>query len=230
MPSETILNNTLDQDSYHSLLNYFGVGVSSLRTKPIKPGYNDIELFVFSSTVITHSPRTLEGLLAWLKVYGHVLSPSKIRRMISQNIKHDSAVLGAFCDFIERYHQINFKIVKDLCQKKTELTSLTVTPLNLIRSYNPSFKKWNLAVTDYDCNEEKFLTSLKSLLNECLELKNRLIMGSAVNADLHSLFSKEKNYLKETQYEISKKIFHQRSSVRRALTSRPDELLAAIQC
>lgn len=206
--------------NFYSKLRYFGVLVITDQQTALQKDYCDIEEFIFEASCFDHSSRTLEGLMTWLKKYGAILSPSKLRRMILNKKAHDPAVLGAFLDFVERYHNVNFAIVKKLCRKFTEPKSLLKEiPVSIIRNKNKIFLNWGLVVTDYDCDEQKFIEEATSLFERCVELKNRVIMGSVVHSDIESLRLKNKDSM--SRYQIAKHINNLSGSVGRALALNP---------
>jgi hypothetical protein len=211
----------------YSILQYFGVSVQGDEPASEIFGYQDIEKFIMKVTTFKHTPRTLEGFLAWLNQYGHLISPSKIRRLVKNGEIYKSSFLGAICDLLERKHQVKFKIVRELCEKEKFPTTLTPMPISLIRSRNPVFEDWGLVVTEYECKAEKFLIPEKHLLKNCLELRNRIVMGSVTNSDICSLLLKHKSPEDLTMYQISKLTNHQKTSVTRALKIRFLDILKA---
>lgn len=207
MTSEILCKNIQGND-FLSEAFYFGISLNT--SIPRKQVYTDLESFVLKATYSLSSSRITEGILCWLKAYGHLLSPSKVRRLILAGEKYDPAVFGAFTDFLinecKNGHQ--FKILPPFSSKLKLETSLYSGPR--IRRPNTYFKKYNLIVHSYKLNHNKFLLPRKHTYKTCIELKNRALFGSTVNADISSYLSYNPS---ATAYKVSKKTFHHKASV-----------------
>lgn len=215
-----MISEISSENKYINTARYFGILVSNSNKDLLENDYKDIEKFILDSTLYVSESRSAEGILTWLKKYGAALSPSKLRRLVQSKYPCDTAVLGAFLDFVETHHNLDFKIVKKVCVKKNKITSINPKiPPQMYRSPNPIFKKWSLLAPNYLC-EDKFLESAETLLKRCIELRNRLLMGSVVHADISSLLETTKEEL--SNYEIAKRISNLRASVNRALELYPD--------
>jgi len=207
MTSETLCKNIQSND-FLSKAFYFGISLNT--TVPKKQVYTDLEIFVLKATYSLSSSRITEGVLCWLKAYGHLLSPSKIRRLILASENYDSAVFGVFTDFLIREckngHQ--FKILLPFSSKLKAETPLYSSPR--IRTPNMNFKKYNLIAHSYKLDLSKFLLPKTNTYKTCVELRNRALFGSTVNADVASYLSYNPS---ATAYKVSKETFHHKASV-----------------
>lgn len=200
--------NKKKHEKFLSQMAYFGIKIAAPNLK--KKQYNDIERYFLSATLNMNSSRVAEGFLCWILEYGHLLSPSKIRRLIAAGVEYNSAVLGAFVgilvDKTRSGHQ--FKILEVYTKKLKVKTQLFKGPV--IKKTNSYFLKYNLIAHNYKLDKSKFLFSAKEIYKNCLELKNRALFGSTVNADVAS-------YLKwnseATAYRVAKETFHHKASV-----------------
>ncbi|HEY8270845.1 MAG TPA: hypothetical protein VIG33_08130, partial [Pseudobdellovibrionaceae bacterium] len=118
------LQNKTTNDEFKQMAHYFGIAIqvelSDITQKNPNLIYMDIELFFLSATLHLKTSRIAEGFLCWLLKFGHLLSPSKIRRLILSGQGFDPAVLGGFIEFlIENNIMPNqWKIIKPFCKKK----------------------------------------------------------------------------------------------------------------
>lgn len=201
-----------------SLYLYFGISVGSSDLGAADESkYHDLEKFFLDNTIYLHSSRSLEGFLVWLKKYGFLLSPSKIRRMLKLKYNHYSPAVGAFLNFIEKYHSVNFDIVTSLCKvEKTKKSFIQNVPLSIMKNRNALFESWGLVIPNFELSESKYLLTNDQIMKKCPELKNRIIMGSVLHSDLYSYLDKcvDKKIL--TKYQIAKDIFNLRGSVGKA--------------
>ncbi len=201
-----------------SLYLYFGISVGESELLPVDIGkYHDLEKFFLDNTAYEHSSRTLEGFLTWRKIYGFLLSPSKIRRMVNKGYPCYKPALGAFLNFIEKYHSINFSIVSELCwPEPAQRSFIRNVPLQLMKKKNLIFEVWGLIIPDFELEESKYLLSNSQVMNQCLELKNRIVMGSVLHSDLASYLGKLSTETKPTKYKIAKEIYNLSGSVGKA--------------
>lgn len=207
MTLEVLFDNSPDNEFIPEAA-YFGLSLNA--PAPTKKEYRDIEKFFLKATYNLSNSRITEGFFCWLKVYGHLLSPSKIRRLISIGKDYNEAVFGAFIDFImdECNNAHPFKILIPFSKKLKAETLLYSSPK--ISRPNKYFKKYNLVTHDYQLDLNKFLVPKTHTYSSCLELRNRALFGSTVNADVASYLSCNP---KATAYRTSKETFHHKASV-----------------
>jgi hypothetical protein len=193
---------------------YFGIGIhtssSSTSLEIINTSYNDIEVFFLSATYNLKTSRLAEGFLCWLLQFGHLLSPSKIRRLIQSNKAFDSAVLGGFIEFLSENNimPIQWKIIKPFCKKrKTSVQLLDGPAPRLSASY---FAKYGIITPQFKLESSKFLLPTATIFKNCLELKNRALFGSVVNADIASYLTK---HPASTAYQVAKATHHHKARV-----------------
>ena len=203
-----VLYKNLQNDDFITEAIYFGVSFNS--SHPKKDGYTDIEKFILKATCNLLNSRITEGVLCWLQAYGHLLNPSKVRRLISNGVEYDPSVLGAITEFLisqcNNGHQ--FKILLPFAIKLKTQTFLYSSPK--ITTPNTYFKKYNLIAHNYKTDHNKFLVPKKHIYRICIELKNRALFGSTVNADVASYLSYHPD---ATAYKTAKETFHHKASV-----------------
>ncbi len=209
MISKNLLNRKSKED-FEKEARYLGLAIHFESHSKITE-YTDLESFFLSGTYHMISSRTAESFICWAIVYGHLLSPSKLRRFIQAGVNYNPAVLGAIISYLHTYcpsigHQI--KILIPFVKSNKAPVSLLRGPTP--QKYNPHFIKYNVIAFNFLLDKEKFLRPVFYTLKNCTELKNRALFGSVVNADVAS-------YLKwhptATPYEISKNTGHHKSSV-----------------
>ncbi len=207
MTSETS-PNSFKHDNFLSEAFYFGVSINSPIEKEIF--YTDLERFFLSSTYNLIDSRVTEGVLCWLKRYGHLLSPSKIRRLIASKVNHNPAVLGALTDFLilECRNGHQFKLLKPFSKKLKKETKLYPGPK--AHKKNLLFLNYNIVTYCYKLDEDKFLLPKKHVYKKSVELRNRALFGSTVNADVASFLSYDPN---SSPYKVSKSTFNHKASV-----------------
>lgn len=208
--TSSVLFKKFEQSQFLSEAFYLGISLNSNLKKEFK--YVDLEKFFLKATYNLTSSRVTEGFLCWLKNYGHLLSPSKVRRLISSGEDYNSAVLGVFTDFLilECLNGHQFKILQPFSKKLEQECFLYSSPK--INNPNTLFLEYNVIAHNYMLDENKFLLPKKHVYKTCVELKNRALFGSTVNADVASFLFYEPS---AGPYKISKKTFNHKASVYR---------------
>ncbi len=211
MKSENLQNN------FYNLAYYFGILVFSDKSKLVDhEKYHDLEVFFLNATYYAKSPRFIEGLITWSMKFGSYLSPSKLRRLIKMKTLHNPQVLGSLLDIIDKKNNRgSFRIVTKLLHPLNIKLGLTPeSKIDLVRKPYPEFYKWGIVIPHYECNEDKYLRPMNYLVKNCVEIKNRILIGSAVHADLVTMLQKNKNNLSNLNaYRSAKMIYSERSSV-----------------
>ncbi len=205
--------NKISLDEFREMASYFGIAVQSQQPViSIHPGstFVDIEVFFLSSTYCLNSSRIAEGFLCWLLKFGHLLSPSKIRRLIQAGYFYDPAVLGGLIEFlIENKIMIQqWKIVKPFCRKRKHTSSLVEGPLPRVPS--SYFLKYRILAPQFKLDGTKFLIPTRAIYQNCIELKNRALFGSVVNADVASYLEK---HPASGAYQIAKQTHQHKARV-----------------
>lgn len=151
-----------------------------------------------------------ESFLCWLLKYGHLLSPSKVRRLIQSGEIYDSAILGGLIEFLieKKIHSNQWKIILPYCKKRKQIETLLHGPNTRVKaSY---FLKYRIAAPNFQLDTNKFLYPESITYTNCLELKNRALFGSVVNADLASYLKKHPN---TPPYQVSKYTHHHKARI-----------------
>ncbi len=209
MKPSWILKNLKPANDFESLASYFGVGIVFDQMVPIT-SYADLERFFLQATLNLTNSRVTEGVLCWIKEYGHLLSPSKIRKFIKDGEPHNPAVLGGFIEFMRTQGLVTrpLSILDDYTLKMVSPISLFDGP-RVIRpaSY---FKKFNILSPNFALNNEKFLRPKSFVMKNCLELRNRSLFGSVLNSDVASALTKHPNI---NAYTTAKVTGHHKANV-----------------
>jgi len=208
MISKKFLNKVSEKD-FLSSAKYLGIAIDTEAIIDIEH-YVNIESFFLAATYRLNSSRVAEGFLCWLLRYGHLLSPSKIRRLIQSGQHYNRSVLGGFILFIID-HKINFrqwKLLMSYAHKSKEPKPLIEGP----RPKNPNifFMKYNIIVHNYKMDIDKFLIPIATVYKNCSELRNRALFGSVVNSDVASFL---KWFPDASPYQIAKETNNHKARV-----------------
>ncbi len=80
------LRSKMTEDEFKRMAHYFGIAIqappSDIAQNNPDLMFMDIEVFFLSATLLLKTSRMAEGFLCWLVEFGHLLSPSKLRRLI----------------------------------------------------------------------------------------------------------------------------------------------------
>ncbi len=193
-------SNKISSAEFLCLSRHFGIAIGGSEIKGIS-GYADIERFFLCATYSLKSSRIAEGFLCWLLRYGHLLSPSKVRRLLREGVYYEPSVLGGFLEFLIQNgvskHQ--WKIVLPFARKSRNAMLLIEGPKP--KKPEPSFLKFNVIVHSYRMDQDKFLLPLAAAYKSSIELKNRALFGSCVHADIASFLTW---HPEATPYQIAK--------------------------
>lgn len=209
MISKNSANETIN-DEFKDMAHYFGIAIQSNLSDIAQENptliFRDIELFFLSATLHLKTSRMTEGFLCWLLAFGHLLSPSKIRRLIQSGQDYDQAILGGFIEFLVENNIIphQWKIVRPLCKKKLHNEQLLDGPVP--RSPASYFLKYRILAPQFKLETTKFLVPTAVIYKNCVELRNRALFGSVVNADVASYLQKKTHHHKARVFEVYKDI------------------------
>ena len=207
--------NKISSDYFREMAYYFGIAVQSdltniVSSKKPKNCFMDIEIFFLAATYNLKTSRIAEAFLCWLLKYGHLLSPSKIRRLIVSGEFFDSAVLGGIIVFLceNKIHAKQWKIVLPFCRKRKIVEPLLAGPFP--RTPSSYFLKYRIAAPQFQLDIAKFLFPVTTIYKNCIELGNRSLFGSVVHADMASYLKK---HPRSTPYQIAKKTHHHKARI-----------------
>ncbi len=209
MKPSQISKNLYPAVSFGSLANYFGVAISFNDAVPVST-YADIERFFLAATLNLQNSRVTEGILCWLKEYGHLLSPSKIRKFIREGEAYDPSHLGTFLEFM-RSMDVDSRplgILDKFTAKQSKLTPLFVGPR--VRKPAAYFLKYNILAPNFSLDREKFLKPRSVVMKSCSEIRNRSLFGSVLNSDVASALVKNSNL---NPYALAKMTGHHKANV-----------------
>lgn len=209
------LHNKISFDDFKEMAYYFGIAIqpsfsNSVLDENLKLVFVDMECFFLSATYNLKNSRIAEGFLCWLLRFGHLLSPSKTRRLIQAGEFFDPAILGGLIEFLNenKIRPAQWKIVMPFCKKRKEVTQLLDGPAPRLPS--TYFLKYRIMAPQFILQADKFLLPTVIVYKNCPELKNRALFGSIVNADVVSYLKKHPD---STPYQIAKYTHHHKARV-----------------
>jgi hypothetical protein len=206
--------NRFSDNDFLQMARYFGIAIQGESTIIIKENtefiFMDIEVFFLSATLHLKASRLAEGFLCWLLEFGHLLSPSKIRRLILAEYDFNPAILGGFIEFLTENNVLpnQLKIIRPFCKKSPHLDLLLKGPAP--RTPSSYFFKYQIAAPQFELKASKFLLPTSAIYKSSLELRNRALFGSVVNADVASYLQKNPG---STPYQIAIKTHHHKARV-----------------
>ena len=202
-------------DEFKEMAYYFGIAIQPSTSDVLLKNnpqliFSDVEYFFLSATYHLKNSRIAEGFLCWLLKFGHLLSPSKIRRLIIAGEIFDAATLGGFVEFLieNNIKSTQWKIVQPYCKKRKTMTQLLEGPTP--RKPSSYFLKYRILAPQFALQLHKFLLPTETIYKNCVELKNRALFGSVVNADVVSYLRKHPG---STPYQIAKNTNHHKARV-----------------
>lgn len=198
--------NSLNKD-YSEVLSYLGIAITSDKER-VPSEYVDLESFFIWAINNFNSSRFAEGFLCWLKEYGYILSPSKIRKLIKEGQTIDPQVLGGVLSFLET-NKIGIRqwaILKIYAKKLKPRSFNPIIP----RKPQADFAKYGLLIPEFKLDADKFLREKKWVIKNCLEIRNRFLFGATVNADVASYITKNPS---ATAFEVSKQTGNHKATV-----------------
>lgn len=201
-------------DNFVDRLTYFGAALNG-DYKRFETEYQDLELFILEgSRNLSHDTRVTQAFIHWVSLYGCLVSPSKLRRLIQEGFEYDPAVLGVILDLIEsgEGRLQSWKILKPHT-KRAKNERLLFPDLPRPRSaLNPIFFNWGIVAPRMKESQTKYLLPSPSVFKRCPELRYRAEGVSSVAADIRAF--KDKNRTSELSvYEMSKVIHQPRAQV-----------------
>lgn len=206
--------NKMSDDEFKWMARYFGVSIqvdlSDIAQKNPNLIFMDIELFFLTATLHLKTSRMAEAFLCWLLEFGHLLSPSKIRRLILSGNNFDHAILGGFIEFLTENNIMpnQWRIIRPFCKKMPHTKPLLDGPIP--RSPSSYFLKYRIVAPQFRIDVDKFLLPVATIYKNCVELRNRALFGSVVNADVASYLQKNPG---STPYQIAVNTHHHKSRV-----------------
>ena len=208
------LQNKISDIEFKQMAYYFGIAIqvehSNVTQKKCKSYFHGYRVIFLSGTLQLKNSRIAEGFLCWLLEFGHLLSPAKIRRLILAGYNFDHAILGGLIEFLTENNIMpnQWKIIRPFCKKMPSAQQLLDGPVP--RSRSSYFLKYRIVAPQFQLNTHKFLLPVATVYKNCVELRNRALFGSVVNADVASYLQKNPN---STAYQIAKNTHHHKARV-----------------
>lgn len=103
---------------------------------------------------------------------------------------------------------IQWKIIRPFCRKKPHVEQLLDGPVP--RSPASYFLKYRIVAPQFKLETHKFLFPVTTIYKNCVELRNRALFGSVVNADVASYLQKNPG---STPYQIAVNTHHHKARV-----------------
>lgn len=159
--------------------------------------YIDLEEFFLDATIhIWNEERLANCVEHWVRRYGYLLSPSKIKRIIKEGHPYDPAVLGVYLLLIEKskskYKKPNFGPLKIYTSKKEEDVfrdnPRTKTPS---KYFDEDWLIFGIKTLKFYPEFEKNLLTKEVTFKNSLELRNRIEKG-VLSGDITSYFDRVK--------------------------------------
>ncbi|MEI8347092.1 MAG: hypothetical protein WCG27_06475 [Pseudomonadota bacterium] len=202
-----------DFNFFLNRLIYLG-GRLSVDSETIPVIYVDLEKFVIDATLFMDiDTRVTTTFIYWLKRYGTLLSPSKIRRIIKAS-PFNPFVLTVFLAILEnrKERQQNWKIIKSFCKKHKKGVELFATSAFISNDNRcPYFQHAKIIYKNTPAEDEmKFLKEKNFILNSCPEIRYRAQGCTQVIADLRAYLNKHEL---KTLYKAAKETFNPRSRI-----------------
>lgn len=203
------MSENLQSDNHFlGLINYLGAAIGSA-DESYKSKYVDLELFFLDA--LAHkdkSSRIMETFLCWCLEYGHLLSPSKIRRMLKDH-PVDPRLLGGMISFFTSHNikKEQWKILKPFTKKGKRSISFGGVR---VRSPEPNFEKYGILIPNFELDKNKFLRPKEWTLKHCPEIRNRMLFGSVIHSDIASYLAKNPD---ANAYRTSLEIEHDKSNI-----------------
>jgi hypothetical protein len=214
MPSEPLQKN----DGFLAQLIYFGASLSGADIKVCRKEYQDLELFFLEATLnMSWNVRVTNAIISWVHRYGVLLSPSKLRRLL-KTTPHDSAVMGALIFMIKESdpRASRWRILNSFLKKNKQSALLFPHLPPPVSNENPHFKKYGIIAHALPPNPDKYLLPQQTVLQNCVEIRNRAQMVNTVAADVFSAI--EKDLTLQSSYEVANRVHHHRAQVHAVIT------------
>lgn len=177
-----------------------------------KKKYIDLEKFFVDGTLfLNKEPRVMVTFIHWLRRYGVLLSPSKLRRIIKTN-EYDPYLLTIFVSYLEETNikVQNWKILNPYCKVLTKQERFFRNIPIHSKIYNKHFLKANILAKPIIYDEKKYLKTKEYLLKTVPEIKYRSEGLTQVVADLRAYTDKIKF---KSLYEIAKYTYNERTRI-----------------
>lgn len=204
----------MDLYKFGSKLSSLGGRVGYEKTYAQK--YIDLEEFFLESTIYVFEDERLAICIEnWIHAFGFLLSPSKIKKLITkEDVPYDPAVLGVFLDIIENQNkkQINVSSLRKFVKKKKTITYRSKGKVKVSEKYfDKNWSKYNIATPTYHEEFKKNLLSLEFITKNVPEIGYRAQGLSHLEADYKAYLDKEG--INHSLRSICKKIYGQYSNL-----------------
>lgn len=157
--------------------------------------YIDLEEFFLDSTRFVFAEERLARCIEnWIRTYGFLISPSKIKRLIvEEKYPYDPAVLGVFLKIIGfNSKQLNLKPLQSFCKKKKSLTYRSPSKVKVTeKNFDPIWLSFNIATHEFVDETQKNLLGFDFVLKHSPELKFRIESDDVTSSDYKAFVLRE---------------------------------------
>ncbi len=184
-------------ESFAYKLNQLG-GKNTFKQSSVKEvvttPFIDLEIFILEGSLVLKNmdSRLYMTFAYWLKEFGHLISPSKLLKLIkTKKVPHDPQVLLGIIYFIQAYSDIElvnrnkgngFQAIIRLCHKK--FSELKVFDFPSRFGTDEAWGRAKVALPQFKFDEEhNYLNSKKRIFETIKEIKYRMMGLSANQAE-----------------------------------------------
>lgn len=157
--------------------------------------YIDLEEFFLDCTRFVFAEERLARCIEnWIRTYGFLISPSKIKRLIEkEKYSYDSAVLGVFLRIIgHNSKQLNLRLLQTFCKKKKTLTYRSSSKVKVReKDFDPNWLSFNIATHKFVDETKKNLLGFDFTLKHSPELKFRIESDDVTSSDYKAFLLRE---------------------------------------
>lgn len=185
-----------------------------------KISYIDIEEFFLDATRFVFADSRLSNCIEhWIREYGFIISPAKVKKLIKKGYQYDPAVLGVFLELISKTNkkQIQLGSVKTFVRKKRKHTNRNSKNIEIKKKWrDPLWEKYGIIATKFYNENTKNLRSGVYILRECPEIKHRIEGKGIIESDILSYVEKGGNI--RTIQSLVKIIHAEYSNIHKVIT------------
>jgi hypothetical protein len=171
--------------------------------------YIDLEEFFLEATIYIHGDSRLANCIEhWIRKFGSLIGPSKVKGLIEKGFAYNKAILGVFLEIIDenKIKQINTDTLRPYCRPyQRPVKRNKLSPYLPPKYRDPIWEKYNIITHKFHDESKKNLLSNRAILKNCPELRYRILGCTILDADLQAYLEKTKDY-KGSINSIAKRI------------------------
>lgn len=167
----------------------------SIAKEVVTTPFIDLEIFILEGSLVLKNmdSRLYMTFAYWLKEFGHLISPSKLQKLIkTKKVAHDPQILLGIIYFVQAYSDIElvnrnkgngFQGIIKLCQKKFSELKVFDYPSRFGSDEAWGRAKIELPLFKFD-QDHNYLNSKKRIFETIKEIKYRMMGLSANQAEI----------------------------------------------